>query len=379
MTDDLTIEEYRRYARHLPLPEVGEEGQRRLKSGSVLIVGAGGLGSPAALYLAAAGVGRLGLVDFDVVDDSNLQRQVLHGSGSLGRRKVESGRARLLDLNPHIQVDVYDEPFDAGSAERIARGYEILLDGSDNFPTRYLINDLCALTGRPDVYGAVFRFEGQVSVFDARTGPCYRCLFPEPPPPGSVPGCAEAGVLGVLPGTIGTLQATEALKLLLGVGEPLIGRLLLYDALASNFESIRLKKNPNCKLCGPNPTVTGLIDYEAFCGLPSREELQARTIRAAELALRLKRGEPIQLLDVREPYEWRLAELPGAVRIPLGELRARLGELDRDRELVVFCRLGVRSQIALDILRESGFEQALSLEGGLHAWAREVEPGMGVY
>lgn len=379
MAHDLTLEEYRRYARHLPLPEVGEEGQRRLKSGSVLIVGAGGLGSPAALYLAAAGVGRIGVVDFDVVDDSNLQRQVLHGSASLGRRKVESARARLLDLNPHIQVDVYDEPFNAGSAERIARGYEILLDGSDNFPTRYLINDLCALTGRPDVYGAVFRFEGQVSVFDARTGPCYRCLFPEPPPPGSVPGCAEAGVLGVLPGTIGTLQATEALKLLLGVGEPLIGRLLLYDALASNFESIRLKKNPSCKLCGPNPTVTGLIDYEAFCGLPSREELQARTIRAAELALRLRRGEPIQLLDVREPYEWRLADLPGAVHIPLGQLRARLGELDPAQELVVFCRLGVRSQIALDILREAGFEKALSLEGGLQAWAREVEPGMGVY
>jgi adenylyltransferase/sulfurtransferase len=328
-TVDLNHEEILRYSRHLLIPEVGLGGQKKLKAASVLVIGTGGLGSPVSLYLAAAGVGRIGLVDYDVVDTSNLQRQVIHGTSALGRLKVDSARARMLDVNPDIQVDTYNEPFTSENAMRIAQGYDLLIDGTDNFPTRYLTNDVCVLLGIPNVYGSIFRFDGQVSVFDARRGPCYRCLFPEPPPPGLVPSCAEGGVLGVLPGTIGTLQATEALKLILGIGEPLIGRLLLYNALDMSFDFVTLRKNPSCKVCGPDPEITELIDYEAFCGVPGHDHEEGSAgagwdIEAGELAGRLQRGERIKLLDVREPHELEISHLEGAHLIPLGQLAARL-------------------------------------------------------
>jgi adenylyltransferase/sulfurtransferase len=384
MLPPLSHEEILRYSRHLLIPNLGLEGQRKLKSASVLVIGTGGLGSPVALYLAAAGVGRIGLVDYDVVDFSNLQRQVIHGTATLGRLKVESARRRLLDLNPAIAVTTYNEPFSAANARRIAADYQVIVDGSDNFPTRYLSNDLCVLTGKPNVYGSVYRFEGQVSVFDARRGPCYRCLFPEPPPPGLVPTCAEGGVLGVLPGTIGTLQATEALKLILGIGEPLIGRLLLYSALEGSFETIKLRKNPQCKVCGPQPTVTDLIDYEAFCGVPGHGHESGSAgadwdLSPAELAARLQAPNPPRLLDVREPHELEIAALPGAVLIPLGQLAARLAELDSAQELVVFCKAGTRSARALELLVAAGFRKVKHLRGGLNAWAREVDPSMPVY
>ena len=384
MLPDLTRDEILRYSRHLLIPEVGLEGQRRLKAASLLLVGAGGLGSAAALYLAAAGVGCIGLVDFDVVDLSNLQRQVIHGASRLGQAKVESARQRLLDLNPGIQVEVYNEPFTSANARRIAESYDLIIDGTDNFPTRYLINDLCVLTGKPYVYGSIYRFDGQVSVFDARKGPCYRCLFPDPPPPGLVPGCAEGGVLGVLPGTIGALQATEALKLILGVGDPLIGKLLLYDALDMSFDFISLRKNPECKLCGTNPQVTGLMDYDAFCGVPGIEHDAGlagagREITAPELAEKLRRGEQIRLLDVREPHEQAIASLPGACLIPLEQLAGRLGELDSAEELVVFCRVGSRSRRAVELLEAAGFRKVKNLAGGINAWAREVDPSLPIY
>src|SRR3990172_2509709 len=328
----LTREEILRSSRHLLMPEVGLAGQRQLKASSVLLVGTGGLGSPAGMYLAAAGVGRLGLVDYDVVDFTNLQRQIVHGTSALGERKVESARRRLLDINPSIQVDVYDEPFTSESAMRISQGYDLILDGTDNFPTRYLVNDLCVLTHRPNVYGSIFRFEGQVSVFWADRGPCYRCLFPEPPPPGQVPSCAEGGVFGVLPGTIGTLQATEALKILLGIGEPLVGRLLLYDALAGSFDEVRLKKNPGCKICGEKPEVTGLIDYEAFCGVPGHDREEGRLageweIGPRELAGRLERGEHVRLVGVGEAPEVGVSRLPGAGLLPLASLSSLIPQL----------------------------------------------------
>ena len=305
MYPELSHSEILRYSRHLLIPEVGLEGQRKLKSASILVIGTGGLGSPVALYLAAAGIGRIGLVDYDVVDFSNLQRQVIHGTSGLGTLKVESARKRMLDLNPDIQVDVYNEPFTSENAMRIAQDYDILIDGTDNFPTRYLVNDVCVFLGKANVYGSIFRFDGQVSVFDAKQGPCYRCLFPEPPPPGLVPSCAEGGVLGVLPGTIGTLQATEALKLILGIGDPLIGRLMLYNALDMSFEFVKLRKNPRCKVCGPDPEVTELIDYEAFCGVPGHDHEEGAVgggwdIEAPELAERLQNGNHIHLIDVRE-------------------------------------------------------------------------------
>ncbi len=323
MLPDLSRDEILRYSRHLLIPEVGLEGQKKLLASSALIIGTGGLGSPVALYLAAAGVGRIGLVDFDVVDSSNLQRQIIHGTGTVGELKVESARQRLRDLNPDIQVDVFNEPFTSSNALQIARDYDILIDGTDNFPTRYLTNDLCVLTGKPHVYGSIYRFEGQASVFYAKEGPCYRCLFPEPPPPGLVPSCAEAGVLGVLPGTIGTIQATEAIKMLLGIGSSLVGRLLLYDALDMSFEYVKLKKNPDCKVCGPNPEVTGLIDYDAFCGVPGlgHDEGSAGMdwdISATDLAARLRNGEKIRLIDVREPHELAISSLPGEELFPLG-------------------------------------------------------------
>jgi len=384
MCPDLSHEEILRYSRHLLIPEVGLEGQRKLKSASVLVVGSGGLGSPAALYLAAAGVGHLGLVDYDVVDASNLQRQIIHGTATVGRRKVESARSRLLDLNPHIEVEIFDEPFTSANAQRIADAFQVIVDGSDNFPTRYLTNDLCVLSGKPNVYGAVFRFDGQASVFDARRGPCYRCLFPEPPPPGLVPSCADAGVLGILPGTIGTIQATEALKLLLGIGTSLIGKLMLYNALDMSFEYVALKKNPRCKVCGEQPEITGLIDYEAFCGVPGmfhNEESAGSEwdLEARQLAERLRRGEPLLLLDVREPHELQISHLEGAVNIPLGELAGRLSELDSTSEIVLFCKVGSRSRRALELLSSAGFRRLKHLKGGINAWAREVDPRLPVY
>lgn len=376
MLPQLSQEEMIRYSRHLLIPEVGLTGQRKLKDASVLLVGTGGLGSPLGLYLAAAGIGHIGIVDYDVVDCSNLQRQVIHDTSWVGKLKVESARQRMLDLNPHIQVDAYNEVFSAENAEQIATGYDILVDGTDNFPTRYLINDLCVLTGRPYVYGSIFRFEGQVSVFDARSGPCYRCLFPEPPPHGSVPTCAEGGVFGVLPGTVGTLQGTEVIKLILGIGEPLIGRLLLYDALDLTFHTVHLRKNPNCKVCGPNPQVTHLIDYEQFCGVPTRGvhiPLGIPEISVQELAARLDRGECVHLLDVREELEGQFSQLPGAKVIPLALLQTHLDELDPSVEWVVFCRNGVRSARAVEILIQAGYSRIFNLHGGILAWAEEVD------
>ncbi len=383
MLPDLSRDEILRYSRHLLIPEVGLEGQKKLLASSALVIGTGGLGSPVALYLAAAGVGRIGLVDFDVVDSSNLQRQIIHGTKTVGQLKVESAKARMLDLNPEIQVDVYNEAFTSENAMRIAKDYDILIDGTDNFPTRYLTNDVSVLLGKPNVYGSIYRFDGQASVFYAKEGPCYRCLFPEPPPPGLVPSCAEGGVLGVLPGPIGTIQATEAIKVLLGIGSPLIGRLLLYNALDMSFEYVKLKKNPKCKVCGPNPEVTQLIDYDAFCGVPGRghDEGSAGTdwdINAPELADRLKENHLV-LLDVREPHELEISAIPGAVNIPLGTLAARLPELDSARDMVVFCKTGVRSSRALELLVSAGFRKVKNLKGGINAWAREVDPKLPIY
>jgi adenylyltransferase/sulfurtransferase len=379
----LTREEILRYSRHLLIPEVGLDGQRHLKGASALIIGTGGLGSPVALYLAAAGVGRIGLVDYDVVDASNLQRQVIHGTASIGTLKVESARSRLVDLNPGVQVDIYNEPFTSDNALRIADGYDIILDGTDNFPTRYLTNDVAVFLGKPNVYASIYRFDGQVSVFDASRGPCYRCLFPEPPPPGLVPSCAEGGVLGVLPGTIGTIQATEALKVLLNIGEPLIGRLLLYDALEMSVEFVKLKKNPKCRFCGQNADINELIDYEEFCGVPGHDRESSAAvgvldISATELAQRLK-SNGIVLLDVREPHELAISSLPAAINIPLGMLAARLSELDSATDLVVFCKSGTRSARALELLASAGFKKARNLRGGINAWAREVDTTLPIY
>jgi adenylyltransferase/sulfurtransferase len=379
----LTRDEILRYSRHLLIPEVGLDGQRKLKGASALVIGTGGLGSPVSLYLAAAGVGRIGLVDFDVVDSSNLQRQIIHGTSTIGKLKVESARAKLVDLNPDVQVDIYNEPFTSENAMRIAADYDILLDGTDNFPTRYLTNDVAVFLGKPNVYASIYRFDGQVSVFDAKRGPCYRCLFPEPPPPGLVPSCAEGGVLGVLPGTIGTIQATEALKVLLGIGEPLIGRLLLYNALDMSFDFVKLKKNPKCRVCGADADIKELIDYEAFCGVPGHDHDDGSAgagydISAEELAGRLKHNH-LRLLDVREPHELQISALPGAVNIPLGTLAARLSELDSAQDMVVFCKSGSRSTRALELLASAGFKKVKNLKGGINAWAKDVDPSLPIY
>jgi sulfur-carrier protein adenylyltransferase/sulfurtransferase len=380
MLPELSKTEVLRYSRHLILPEVGLQGQQKLKAASVLIIGTGGLGSPVALYLAAAGVGRIGIVDYDVVESSNLQRQVLHGSSSVDEPKVESGRRRLLDLNPEIQVDAYNILFNSETGLEIAAEYDILVDGTDNFPTRYLINDLAVMTRKPYVYGSIFRFEGQVSVFDARQGPCYRCLFPEPPPPGSVPSCGDAGVLGILPGTVGTLQATEVIKLILGIGKPLTGQLLLYDASDMSFHTVQLRKNPNCKVCGPNPEITELIDYEAFCGVPAHDRavipMPVPDILPAELAQRLESGHSIQLVDVREPVEMQISKLTGSTLISMDDLPRRIAELDRNQETVVYCRIGVRSARAVEMLQKAGFDNVKNLRGGINAWADQVDPKM---
>lgn len=382
---ELSNEEIRRYSRHLIMPEVALAGQKKLKAASVLLVGAGGLGSPLALYLAAAGIGRIGLVDYDVVDATNLQRQVIHGTKAIGRSKLESAKERMLDLNPFIQVDTYETVLTSENALDILKDYDVIVDGTDNFPTRYLVNDACVLLGKPNVYGSIFRFEGQVSVFYAKEGPCYRCLFPTPPPPGLVPSCAEGGVLGILPGTIGTLQATETIKLILGIGEPLIGRLLLYDGLQMRFEEVKLGKNPKCPVCGENPTITELIDYEAFCGMPAHDREDGSglasewEITPQQLKERLDRGERIVIVDVREPHEWDIAHIEGARLIPLGELAARVHELDSADPIVLHCKTGARSARALEFLRGIGFRKLKNLKGGINAWAREVDPRLPTY
>lgn len=384
MLPELTQAELLRYSRHLLIPEVGLEGQRKLKKASVLVVGSGGLGSPVALYLAAAGIGRIGIVDYDVVDNSNLHRQIIHSTEGIGTLKVESARQRLVSLNPTIQVDTFDEVLTAENAERIAADYAILVDGTDNFPTRYLLNDLAVLTGKPFVYGSIFRFEGQVSVFDACSGPCYRCLFPVPPPPGSVPACGDSGVFGVLPGTIGTIQATEVIKLILDIGEPLIGKLLLYDALTMSMQSVRLRKNPNCIVCGDHPSITQLIDYEAFCGVPARDMNdglvgEGRDVDPVVVADWLRQGESIQLIDVRDPVEQQVSALPEARNVPLERLGQRIRDLDPNQKYVLFCRTGVRSARGVNLLVEAGFSQVFNLTGGLNAWAEQVDPAMNRY
>ena len=383
MLPGLTRDEILRYSRHLLIPEVGLEGQRKLKGSSALVIGTGGLGSPVALYLAAAGVGRIGLVDYDVVDSSNLQRQVIHGTDTIGVLKVESARERMLDLNPDIEVEVYNEPFTSENAMRIAADYDVIIDGTDNFPTRYLTNDVSVFLGKPNVYGSIFRFDGQASVFYAKEGPCYRCLFPEPPPPGLVPSCAEGGVLGVLPGTIGTIQATEALKVLLGIGSTLTGKLLLYNALDMTFDFVTLKKNPKCRVCGPDADIKELIDYEAFCGVPGHDHDEGSAgadwdITALELSERMQQNH-LKLLDVREPHELQISALPEAVNIPLGGLAAHLSELDSAEDMVIFCKSGTRSARALELLVSAGFKKVKNLKGGINAWAQEVDKSLPIY
>jgi len=374
----LSTEERTRYARHLAVPEVGLEGQRRLRAARVLCIGAGGLGSPVTLYLAAAGVGEIGLVDDDRVDFSNLQRQILHGTGDVGRPKTESAAERLATINPDVRVRCFETRFTAANAAAIAEPYDLIIDGTDNFPTRYLSNDLAVLTGKPNVYGSIHRFEGQVSVFAPHLGgPCYRCLFPDPPAPGLVPSCAEGGVLGVLPGIVGAMQATEAVKLLLGIGEPLVGRLVHFDALAFRFREIRLRRDPRCAVCGDSPTLTKLQEIDFSCTLsesPALPEIDVHALRE-----RMDRSEPFVLLDVRETGEYETARLPGSVLIPLGELPARLGELDPGAEIIIHCKAGGRSAKALGLLLECGFAKACHVRGGINAWSREVDPTVPLY
>jgi len=382
---ELSPNEYQRYSRHLILPEVGLEGQKRLKAASVLLIGTGGLGAPLALYLAAAGIGRIGLVDFDVVDFSNLQRQIIHGTKDVGKAKIQSAVETLSDLNPDIVVETHETMVTSANALELFANYDIIIDGTDNFPTRYLVNDACVLLGKPNVYGSIFRFEGQATVFWAEKGPCYRCLYPEPPPPGLVPSCAEGGVLGVLPGTIGCIQATEAVKLILGVGEPLIGRLVLYDALNMRFKELKLHKDPECPICGENPTVTELIDYEEFCGVGRGNEAAAVTTEAIpeitpkELKEKLDQGDDFTLIDVREPFEYAIARIPGSVLVPLATVAERARELDPNAEYVLQCKGGVRSAQALQTLREQGFKNLLNLKGGILAWSDEVDPTVPKY
>jgi sulfur-carrier protein adenylyltransferase/sulfurtransferase len=384
---NLSQEEIKRYSRHLIMPEVGMDGQRRLKAGSVLCIGAGGLGSPAAMYLAAAGIGRLGIVDFDVVDYSNLQRQLLHTTNDVGLSKLESAKNKIAALNPHVQVDTYEEALSSENAMRLFKGYDVILDGTDNFPTRYLVNDACVLSGIPNAYGSIFRFEGQASVFATKEGPCYRCLYPEPPPPGLVPSCAEGGVLGVLPGIIGVIQATESIKLITGIGEPLIGRFLIYDALKMRFRELKLKKDPECPVCGTNPTVTKLIDYEQFCGVRPEPHVAQATggsvneweITPVELKKKLDAGDTPFILDVREPNEYQINRIPGSTLIPLGELPRRYQELPRDREIVAHCKMGGRSAKAQDFLKSVGITNVKNLKGGILEWIDKVDPSQPKY
>jgi molybdopterin/thiamine biosynthesis adenylyltransferase/rhodanese-related sulfurtransferase len=379
---ELSNEEIARYSRHLIMPEVALDGQKQLKAAKVLTVGTGGLGSPLALYLAAAGIGTIGIVDFDVVDESNLQRQIIHGTSDVGRPKVESAYEKIKDINPNVEVRVHEEALTSENALEIFEEYDVIVDGTDNFPTRYLVNDACVLLGKPNVYGSIFRFEGQASVFYAEEGPCYRCLYPEPPPPGLVPSCAEGGVLGILPGAIGTIQATETVKLILGIGEPLIGRLLLYDALGMSFRELKLRKDPNCPVCGENPTVTELIDYQEFCGIPqanaAEEENGVPEITVQDLKSKLDNEEDINVLDVREPHEYEVANI-GVRLIPLGELPQRLVELDQDEYVVIHCKTGARSARAVKLLQDSGFQNVYNVKGGITAWSEEIDPSVPKY
>jgi adenylyltransferase/sulfurtransferase len=383
----LTNDEIARYSRHLIMPEVGMEGQRRLKAASVLMIGTGGLGAPTGMYLAAAGVGRLGILDFDVVDESNLQRQIIHGTKDVGRPKIDSARDRLHDINPHVQLDTYEARLTSENALALFRDYDIIVDGTDNFPTRYLVNDACVLAGKPNVYGSIFRFEGQASVFWAERGACYRCLYPEPPPPGLVPSCAEGGVLGVLPGIVGAIQANETIKIILGAEGILVNRLLLFDAWQMRFRELKLRKDPACPVCGERPTITGLIDYEEFCGLKppppesvQKQEPEMEETTATELKRRLDLGDGIQIIDVREPNEYEIARLQNSKLIPLGQVVSRMSEIDESRETVVHCKMGGRSAKAIEALKRAGYTgRLINLKGGITAWSSEVDPSVPKY
>ena len=378
----LSKDEVLRYSRHLIMPEVGMEGQLKLKQASVLLIGTGGLGAPLGMYLAAAGIGRIGLVDFDVVDFTNLQRQIIHGTKDVGRKKLDSAADTMQDINPFVQIDRYEVALTSENALDILKDYDIVIDGTDNFPTRYLVNDACVLLGKPNVYGSIFRFEGQSTVFAYQGGPCYRCLYPEPPPPGLVPSCAEGGVLGILPGMIGIVQATEAVKIILGTGEPLVGRLLLYDALAMKFRELKLRRNPECPVCGDTPTIKELIDYHQFCGVPETTQEPEWTegdLTPVEVKERLDRGENFKLIDVREPHEYQICNIAGAQLLPLSELPNRIGELNASEEYVVHCKSGVRSGKAINLLKEHGFKKLRNLKGGILAWSDTVDPSVPKY
>ncbi len=382
--DDLTVDEVRRYSRHLIIPDVGKTGQRRLKNARVLCVGAGGLGSPALMYLAAAGVGTLGIVDFDIVDESNLQRQVIHGTSDVGKSKAVSAKETINEINPLVTVNLHEERLDSDNAMQIFAGYDLIVDGTDNFATRYLVNDACVLLGKPYVWGSIFRFDGQASVFWAEYGPCYRCLYPEPPPPGMVPSCAEGGVLGVLCGTVGSIQVTEAIKLITGIGEPISGRLMIYDALDMTFRSVKVRKDPECPVCGKNPTITELIDYEEFCGVVSEDAQQAAagsTISATELKALLDGDDEIFLVDVREPNEYEIVSIPGATLIPKGEFLsgAALERLPQDKRIVLHCKSGQRSAEALAVVKDAGFSDAVHVGGGVLAWISQIDPSLPSY
>jgi adenylyltransferase/sulfurtransferase len=380
----LSKDEILRYSRHLIMPEVGMEGQLKLKSAKVLLIGTGGLGAPLGLYLAAAGVGRIGIVDFDVVDFTNLQRQVIHGTKDVGRKKLDSAADSMRDINPFVQIDKHEVAITSENALEIIRDYDIVVDGTDNFPTRYLVNDACVLLGKPNVYGSIFRFEGQATVFAYQDGPCYRCLYPEPPPPGLVPSCAEGGVLGILPGTIGLIQATETVILILGIGEPLVGRLMLYDALGMRFRELKLRKNPDCPICGDHRTITELIDYNQFCGVPEQSPapspgLAEGEIDPVEVKAKIDRREPFVLIDVREPHEYQIGHIPYARLIPLGELPKRVSELNSADEIVAHCKSGMRSAKAVDFLKQAGFRKVKNMKGGILAWSDKVDPTVPKY
>jgi sulfur-carrier protein adenylyltransferase/sulfurtransferase len=382
--ESLSIDEVRRYSRHLIIPDVAMAGQKRLKNAKVLCIGAGGLGSPALMYLAAAGVGTLGIVEFDEVDESNLQRQIIHGQSDIGRSKAESARDSVLEINPLVTVNVHELRLDSSNVMELFTQYDLIVDGTDNFATRYLVNDACVLLGKPYVWGSIYRFDGQASVFWAEHGPCYRCLYPEPPPPGMVPSCAEGGVLGVLCASIGAIQVTEAIKLLTGIGEPLLGSLMVYDALEMNYRKIKVRKDPNCAVCGEHPTVTELIDYEAFCGVVSEEAQQAAagsTITAAELKELLDSDKPTYLVDVREPAEWEIVKIPGATLIPKDEILRgdALAGLPQDKQIVMYCKTGVRSAETLAAVKNAGFSDAVHVQGGVTAWVNQIDPSLPVY
>jgi len=383
----LSKDEILRYSRHLIMPEVGMEGQLKLKAAKVALIGTGGLGAPLGMYLAAAGVGRIGLVDFDVVDFTNLQRQVIHGTKDVGKKKLDSAAETMLDINPYVEIDRHEVALTSENALEILKDYDIVVDGTDNFPTRYLVNDACVLLKKPNVYGSIFRFEGQATIFAYPGGPCYRCLYPEPPPPGLVPSCAEGGVLGILPGTVGSIQATETVKLILGIGEPLIGRLVLYDALAMRFRELKLRRNPECPVCGDHPTITKLIDYQEFCGIPNQPHQEATPMAGAidgdidpvEVKSKIDRGDRFVLIDVREPHEYQICHIPQAKLIPLGDLPKRVNELDSADEIVAHCKSGMRSAKAVDFLKQAGFKKVRNMTGGILAWSDKVDPSVPKY